>query len=295
MSGKRRLKKWIDKLFGKKQSLALKGEPVFLYSTLPTIYLDQPSDAIESATRKAQTLLQEQNIPCEVTGKFDEATMQAVRTFQIQRKLVVDGVVGSLTWSALLYPKLSRSNAALSPETQHRVEQLQAFLAEEGFPSRDRSGYFGKDTEKALKAFQRKYGLQADGIADEMTMAVLSGVLQRPEERNRLQNSFRMLWGIYSPPSILAARLEEITIVTCTAIGMQFEFRGQSTVQLGFGFSTWVYAIAISWLVPRLLEHFFPNQRHSSNSLLDLYGPYFLIGALWRQVLNALFGLISSH
>ena len=39
--------------------------------------------------------------PKEFDGKFDGDTKKAVETFQKDRKLTVDGVVGQLTWRAL--------------------------------------------------------------------------------------------------------------------------------------------------------------------------------------------------
>lgn len=52
--------------------------------------------------RAVQTALNNQGIKVSVTGTFDAATVKAVKTFQAKKKLVADGQVGPLTWTALV-------------------------------------------------------------------------------------------------------------------------------------------------------------------------------------------------
>ena len=53
------------------------------------------------------------------------------------------------------------------------VKQLQTALKEQGYYSGKIDGVFGKGTLNAVKAFQRKNGLKADGIAGPLTLAKL--------------------------------------------------------------------------------------------------------------------------
>jgi len=54
------------------------------------------------AVSAAQTLLNWHGAAIEVDGDFGEQTDGAVRNFQTWNGLVVDGVVGSQTWGALI-------------------------------------------------------------------------------------------------------------------------------------------------------------------------------------------------
>lgn len=64
-----------------------------------------------SAVRRLQRLLSQRGYPTDTSGEFDAATRRAVRAFQAQnldqhgQPLVVDGVVGPLSWWSLQHPK----------------------------------------------------------------------------------------------------------------------------------------------------------------------------------------------
>lgn len=58
-----------------------------------------------------------------------------------------------------------------------RVEQLQQNLTELGYPVGRIDGYYGKKTRNAVVKLQRMYGLYADGIAGEDTLALIEALL----------------------------------------------------------------------------------------------------------------------
>jgi peptidoglycan hydrolase-like protein with peptidoglycan-binding domain len=131
--------------------------------------------------------------PCEpIDGIFGKGTEQSVRRFQESRSLDVDGTVGLQTWTALLTDQGPTATAkspvkvanraaapAKVPATCKRpskgkaVTQLQQRLNELGFDSGKVDGSFGARTEAAVKAFQAKRGLEADGIVGPKTWAAL--------------------------------------------------------------------------------------------------------------------------
>ena len=61
-----------------------------------------------------------------------------------------------------------------SPNLRDEVKELQTELNQEGF-SLKVDGLFGRDTENAVKRFQREHGLDDDGIVGSLTWAVLLG------------------------------------------------------------------------------------------------------------------------
>ena len=61
-----------------------------------------PKPRMEGAdVRELQTLLNEHGIACDVDGIFGPATDAAVRAFQIDIRIAVDGIAGPKTWEAL--------------------------------------------------------------------------------------------------------------------------------------------------------------------------------------------------
>ncbi|MFN2538228.1 MAG: N-acetylmuramoyl-L-alanine amidase [Mycobacteriales bacterium] len=108
---------------------------------------------------------------------FDQRTDWAVREFQQNRGLVVDGIVGPETWGALQAARLSLGDRLLSLAGKlyagDDVAALQERLAELGFDTGRVDGVFGLQTEAALKAFQREYGLRSDGVCGPATLRAL--------------------------------------------------------------------------------------------------------------------------
>ncbi len=100
-------------------------------------------------------------------GIFGSRTDTAVKEFQKDRNLTVDGVVGSQTWKALLPPTLSRNSRG------YDVERLQITLNEIGYGNLVVDGIFGSNTEEAVKQFQKDMSLEVDGIVGQNTWYVL--------------------------------------------------------------------------------------------------------------------------
>ena len=108
---------------------------------------------------------------------FDQPTDWAVREFQQNRGLVVDGIVGPETWGALQAARLSLGDRLLSlagkPFVGDDVAALQERLAELGFDTGRVDGIFGVQTEAALRGLQKEYGLVPDGVCGPSTLRAL--------------------------------------------------------------------------------------------------------------------------
>ena len=109
------------------------------------------------------------------SGRFDNALEHAVRVFQQQRGLITDGIVGPATYRALrdarwaLGDRMLRFDPA-GPMTGDDVFALQERLLELGYDSGRADGVFGRQTEQALRSFQRDYGMSPDGMCGPRTL-----------------------------------------------------------------------------------------------------------------------------
>lgn len=110
-------------------------------------------------------------------GTYGSATEEAVRRFQAQRGLHVDGVCGQQTWSALVEAGYRLGDRLLYHRTPllrgDDVHELQQRLGALGFDAGRVDGFFGVNSAKALKDFQQNVGLTCDGICGPDTLAAL--------------------------------------------------------------------------------------------------------------------------
>lgn len=111
-------------------------------------------------------------------AEFDEATDRAIRTFQQQRGLTVDGVVGDTTYRALDEARWRLGDRILSYvparlQAGDDVAALQQRLLDMGFDCGRVDALFGVETEQALREFQRNVGILADGTCGPTTFKAL--------------------------------------------------------------------------------------------------------------------------
>ncbi|MFM8600101.1 MAG: peptidoglycan-binding protein [Mycobacterium sp.] len=109
---------------------------------------------------------------------FDDSLDEAVRAFQQQRGLLVDGVIGEATYRALREASYRLGERTLNhqfgaPMYGDDVATLQSRLQELGFYTGLVDGYFGLTTHNALMSYQRDYGLAPDGICGPETLRSL--------------------------------------------------------------------------------------------------------------------------
>jgi peptidoglycan hydrolase-like protein with peptidoglycan-binding domain len=113
-----------------------------------------------------------QEIPAD--GLFGPGTEQAVRAFQSERGLGVDGQVGAQTW-----PTLVQGVVVQFGSDGDAVRAAQVLLLEK-FGYTDIivvDGLFGRGTEAVVKTFQSDHGLTPDGLvgASQTWPALISG------------------------------------------------------------------------------------------------------------------------
>lgn len=135
-------------------------------------------------------------------AQFDGKTFTAVRQFQRNNRLNVDGIVGGRTWSALLDsngtaaaatpfnrdPFTGDNGTTVQPPSEENptttaivkqgsrgteVRELQQRLRDLGYFNGRTTGNFGPLTKAAVIKFQQDSGLTASGDVDEATKAAL--------------------------------------------------------------------------------------------------------------------------
>ena len=134
--------------------------------------------------------------PKGIDGSYGRNTEAAVKAFQKAEGLEVDGIVGPLTWQALMGKEDDEPEQPEEPDSPEEpdtpdvkytrllkltdpymrgsdVKAVQAALKAAGFDPKGTDGTFGPNTEAAVKAYQKKKGLEADGIVGPKTWAKL--------------------------------------------------------------------------------------------------------------------------
>ena len=134
--------------------------------------------ATGSAVKNLQTKLKKLGFyNASIDGDYGDTTVAAVKAFQKKYNLTADGVAGSETLKKLdsAY-KNADSNTSTDDDSLRKgatgtaVKTLQTNLKKLGFYTAYVDGSFGATTESAVKAFQKKYGLTADGVAGSATL-----------------------------------------------------------------------------------------------------------------------------
>ena len=154
---------------------------------LDTAYKNADSDKDDGSLRKGATGSAVKDLQTKlkklgfynayVDGSYGDTTVAAVKAFQKKYNLTADGVAGSETLKKLdsAY-KNADSNTSTDDDSLRKgatgtaVKTLQTNLKKLGFYTAYVDGSFGATTESAVKAFQRKYGLTADGVAGSATL-----------------------------------------------------------------------------------------------------------------------------
>ena len=121
----------------------------------------------------------------EIDGIAGPLTKRAVVDLQRSAKLEVDGVADKKTRAALgrfgrpLFGTRTLERGTIGFD----VSVLQFLLASHGFPPKRLNSNFGPLTEELVRKFQRKAGLEPDGVVGKATRAALLGVKKNVKKK----------------------------------------------------------------------------------------------------------------
>src|SRR3954449_6218208 len=123
-----------------------------------------------TAVRQLQEAMQEAGHgPGPLDGEFGPATEAAVRAFQQEKGIAVDGIVGEITWLNIDEEAVFRHPVVRRGSTGLAVRRVQKRLALAGYDTGGVDGIFGARTEAGVKALQRDSGLAQDGVVGPQT------------------------------------------------------------------------------------------------------------------------------
>src|SRR4029434_4185415 len=101
--------------------------------------------------------------PGPVDGVFGDATESAVKAFQQEREIPIDGIVGKVTWINI--DEADQSEPVLRiGSTGLPVRRAQKRMSLVGFDVGGVDGRYGAKTESAVKDLEQRFKVTAEGL-----------------------------------------------------------------------------------------------------------------------------------
>jgi peptidoglycan hydrolase-like protein with peptidoglycan-binding domain len=113
--------------------------------------------------------------PGPIDGVFGDATESAVKSFQHEREITVDGIVGKVTWINIDEADQSEPVLRLG-STGLAVRRAQKRMSLVGFEVGGVDGRYGPKTEAAVKKVQQQFNITVDGVVGPQTWAVIDAL-----------------------------------------------------------------------------------------------------------------------
>jgi peptidoglycan hydrolase-like protein with peptidoglycan-binding domain len=113
--------------------------------------------------------------PGPVDGVFGETTQAAVKAFQQEREIPVDGIVGKVTWINI--DEADQSEPVLRiGSTGLPVRRAQKRMSLVGFEVGGVDGRYGPKTESAVKDLQQRFQVTVDGVVGPQTWGIIDAL-----------------------------------------------------------------------------------------------------------------------
>lgn len=122
--------------------------------------------------QELQNRLRELGYINKATSYFGTETEAAVKKFQKRNGLPEDGMVGEAT-REMLYSEDAKADYIERGEASDTIKKYQQRLKDLGYLTSTPDGTYGRDTENAVKEFQARHALIADGYLGPTTISEL--------------------------------------------------------------------------------------------------------------------------
>ena len=110
--------------------------------------------------------------PGPIDGMFGDATEAAVKAFQQEKEITVDGIVGKVTWINI--DEADQSEPVLRiGSTGLPVRRAQKRMSLVGFDVGGVDGRYGTKTESVVKELQQRSQVTVDGVVGPQTWAII--------------------------------------------------------------------------------------------------------------------------
>ena len=167
--------------------------------------------------------------------RFGSDTEVAVRAFQRAKGLEEDGIVGEDTWGALFPAQRTLKYRMTGDDVLYLKNKLFALGFYSAKVTKITNNRFGADTVDAVKAFQTRYSLNADGIVGVNTWGKLQQAISGEEKPNEEYITAQPRIGIKAQAAINEALhsisedrkkvvLKALEFATDASIASQFEY-----------------------------------------------------------------------
>jgi cell wall-associated NlpC family hydrolase len=127
---------------------------------------DASAGMLKLGSRGPEVAAMQRALGISADGIFGHQTKRAVKAFQAAHGLEIDGIIGPITRGALAGGGGGGGGAGstLPPATTIAVQRALGISAD---------GVFGRQTRRAVKAFQAAHGLEVDGVVGPITLGAL--------------------------------------------------------------------------------------------------------------------------
>ena len=169
-----------DGSYGKKTRAAVERFQADFGMTVDGIAGNATQTAVRNAVVRLQVELKKLGYdPGGADGHFGTRTEKALKAFQGARGLKRTGVVCADTWDMInaLCGGMNGGTGIRKGSSGTQVRYLQQALIGFGFLTGRADSIYGSKTEAAVRKFQASFGLDPDGSAGRLTMAVLKNAV----------------------------------------------------------------------------------------------------------------------